>query len=144
MKFSKKGFTLIELLVVIAIIGILAAIVFVNVSSARDKARDAAVKANMASFPAAAEMIYDGEGSSYAKVCDSGKDSKKAYDAALKAIGGTDGTDGHCDAAVNTYVVCVRLATDKTKAWCIDSASAKREIPLVDCVTGATVCPASL
>lgn len=51
MKIKKhsKGFTLVELLVVIAIIGILAAIVLVNIASSRRKAQMAAFKAEVVS-----------------------------------------------------------------------------------------------
>ncbi|MFH1769452.1 MAG: prepilin-type N-terminal cleavage/methylation domain-containing protein [Parcubacteria group bacterium] len=58
-----KGFTLIELLVVIAIIGILAALLILQFSSVRAKARDTKRVANVTDIRTALEMYYNDFGS---------------------------------------------------------------------------------
>ena len=64
-KLQSKGFTLIELLVVIAIIGILAAIVLASLSTARTKAVDAKVTAQLDEMRNAAQIYYSSNGDSY-------------------------------------------------------------------------------
>lgn len=54
----RKGFTLIELLVVIAIIGVLASVVMVSLSSAREKSRDARRLADLNEIRKAVELYY--------------------------------------------------------------------------------------
>lgn len=63
----KKGFTLIELLVVISMIGLLSSIVLASLSSARVKASDAAIKADLAGIRTSAEVEYANLGYSYNK-----------------------------------------------------------------------------
>lgn len=56
---NKSGFSLIELLVVISIIGLLSSLAVVSLNSARQKARDAVRKADMAQLRTALNLYYD-------------------------------------------------------------------------------------
>lgn len=62
---KKQGFTLIELLVVIAIIAILSAIGLVALNGAREKARDAQRRSDIAQIRTALTLYYDDNGSTY-------------------------------------------------------------------------------
>lgn len=138
---KQQGFTLIELLVVIAIIGILSGIVLSSLNSARGKASNAAVKANLANIRAQAEIVYDSAGGTYAGVCNDST-VQAGYQAAGKAGGGT----AVCNGSANAYAISSPLKVSETidgvsvSNWCVDSTGASRGTSAA-LGSGEVVCP---
>lgn len=113
-KNNERGFTLIELLVVIGIIGILSGIVLVNVNSARNKAKDAAIKGSIEQIRMTAEIFYEETSNVYTGL---------AADADYLRIDAkiTD-NDGALTENIGAQAYCAySTLNDATGVWCTDS-----------------------
>ena len=131
--YLQKGFTLIELLVVIAIIGILSSVVLASLSTARGKANDTKVKAQMASIRSQAEIIYSnnppgkyGQFNIVPAALPCGVGTAGTIGNGLASIlnGMPSGTTLKCgqDASRNTYAVAASISAGSTNEyWCVDS-----------------------
>ena len=153
-KFTKytRGFTLIELLVVIAIIGILASVVLVSLGGARGKAGDSAVKSNLDTIRTQAEMYASDNGNTYgsevttADACPTAGTSMFSADSTIKSAikGALDQgsgfnacmTDDTTSNDATKWAVISQYKSDPTKAWCVDSSGASKELTVVNSQAG--------
>jgi len=144
-KKKKKGFTLIELLVVIAIIGILAGIVLVSLTGARNKGKDARILSDLTQTRSIAELIADSETTGYTNLCASGalNTSHSAYGSQLTTLGNDitsqGGTSLACQASSTHYCVSVTNASGKTV--CISDAGAVENDKVCSATTYACATP---
>jgi type IV pilus assembly protein PilA len=149
-RIANKGFTLIELLVVIAIIGILSSVVLASLNTARTKGSDASIKATLSGIRAQAEIVYDTLGSygiGYVATAATWENCPSAAGNSLfgtttitTQIAGARTATGGAVADVkcvqdvtsasnaSKWAIAVKLKTDATLGWCVDSSGASKQI----------------
>ncbi|MEY2986365.1 MAG: hypothetical protein RJB24_594 [Candidatus Parcubacteria bacterium] len=145
MKRLQKGFTLIELLVVIAIIGILAAVVLVNVNSARTRARTSSAQSGLSQLRGIMELNgYTASTNTYANPRTStvAEISRVRNSIDSNAEGANTAARLRGNGGVGFYFMAaqVRDETNALRWYCVDHTGSSRFVSTAPANT-ATACP---
>lgn len=133
---SKKGFTLIELLIVVAIMAVLSSVVLSSLGSARTRASDNAIKADLVSVANQAEIYY-GLNNSYVTFAEatcpistgggSGMfNTDEKIVSIIKHAVTTGGNGSACSSTSETYAIAIGLKTSG-QSLCIDNTKIVRQ-----------------
>lgn len=122
------------ILIGIAIIGILASVVLASLNSARSKAQDASIKANLSSAIAQAEIYYDVHENSYAGVCTNIEGILSFKNSASESAGGSV----ICNDTKTAWAMSSSLKTKDGSSWCVDSMGSNKEV--LGVITNQTSC----
>lgn len=137
-----RAFTLIELLVVISIIGMLSSVVLSSLNTARNRARNAAVRSQLSQVRTAAALLFDTTGT-FDTLCTAGTNTGEMYRSA-HANGTQTADQSMCISSAQancmnnlTTVACAVAPTGRwamvvqlrgTNTWfCVDSNGTARE-----------------
>ncbi len=120
---AKRGFTLIELLVVISIIGMLASVVLVSLSSARNKAKDSSAIQSLVAIRSQAELVMTPNGYP-SNLCEAGGPLLSLLYAVKKQVGPT--TPVSCitnppNPGVYKTAWAVSTTLNSGSTYCVDS-----------------------
>lgn len=142
---NQKGFTIIELLIVIAILGVLAAIVLINVTGYINKGKDAAAKGDLGTLLTNAITFYNGNSSfdgveddpDYANAIESLESAKMGYTVTVTCDQDEDCAEN--DPTNQKWCASVKEVSVSDTYYCVDSSGTKRESATAVCEGG--VCP---
>ena len=132
----------------IIVISILATISLSALNSARTKASDSSVKANMNNISAQAAIYYDSNNGGYGdmvSLCTKGVFSDPAIANQLDQaiVSSAIGAHSYCstdDKGQNFAVIVGPLKSNPTNYWCVDSLGSRR-IVTTTAFTNAGICP---
>lgn len=139
---KNKGFTFIEFMFVVAIISVLSSIIFVSLNTARAKAQDAKIKAQLAGLRNAAQIYYNENGNygAASNFCSSSffVDVGSSMNEHTTQANYPAGATLTCRSSETAYAVSALLpGAGGTNSWCVDSLGSSK---MIETPTANTYC----